>query len=130
MMKTSAASSPDMRRLTHFNLAPTTNQVGGDYVLLRIVRAGFMAEDGVETLPVLDLTIAFLARCMEVKQPVALGNVTQDQFAWSLPTIRSTSDLRKALQRRYSSSAAAGSLQSLECSITTFAMKGLAPGRC
>lgn len=87
--------------LTHFNLGSFTVSPGLRCVLLPIVCAGFRDRNAVEKLPVVDPTRARLATCLETNPGVPIEAVTAEQFATSLPGIRSAADLRAALLRRY-----------------------------
>lgn len=77
----------------------------------------------------LDLSAVFLARCIDVVQPVVLKDIGLESFKFSLPTIKGANDLSEALQRRYRFSSVAGSVQVPDCSMTTFVMRGLVPSR-
>ena len=85
----------------HFNLAATTNQLWQRYALVPIVKPGERTANGEEVLPVVDPRRYRLATCTGVVQHVPLDQVTADQFACSLPTIRNVDALRAALLARY-----------------------------
>ncbi|MGI4798832.1 MAG: hypothetical protein ACRYG8_33290 [Janthinobacterium lividum] len=89
------------RMLVHFNLETTTNKVGRRYALVPIVRSGQRLANGQELLPVVDPAQHRLGTCTEVLQRVQIGQVTTEQFAHSLPSIRTPQELREALLRRY-----------------------------
>jgi hypothetical protein len=85
----------------HFNLEVTDNTVGKRYAVVPILRPGKRLADGREQLPVVDTSGYRIAICVEVIQRLPVDRVTDEQFRHSLPSIRSTADLRKALISRY-----------------------------
>jgi hypothetical protein len=64
-------------------------------------KAGRRQEDGSEILPVIDPSVARWAICIEVIQHLPIHKVTAEQFADSLPNIKSTNELAAALLQRY-----------------------------
>lgn len=89
------------RHWVHFNLEATLNQPGLRYAVLPILRQGHRRDDGQEVLPVIDPTQRRLGLCTAVFQRVPVDHVTTEQFAHSLPTIRTPDALRAALVHRY-----------------------------
>ena len=85
----------------HFNLEFTLNEVGRDYAIVPIVRAGRRSAAGCEILPVIDPSLARRGRCVEVIQHLPIDEVTPEQFADSLPNVRTARELGDALLRRY-----------------------------
>ncbi len=85
----------------HFNLEITLNEVGRRYAILPIVKPGQSLSDGQEVLPIVDPGRFRLGTCIEVLQRVPLDQVTAEQFAHSLPTIRTPEQLRSTLVKRY-----------------------------
>lgn len=88
-------------QFVHFNLEVTTSEVGRRYGIVPILKLGQRLADGRELLPVIDPTQCRLGTCTEVIQRVPTGEVTTDQFAHSLASIRTPQQLRNALLRRY-----------------------------
>ena len=87
--------------LTHFNLGSSIVPAGTNCVLLPIIRAGSRDLQAVETLPVIDPARARRATCVSTVSELTVDTVTAEQFATSLPSIRTASALREALLRRY-----------------------------
>lgn len=96
-----AAATVLQQRVTHFNLATTSNQIGRRYALVPIIRAGYRSADGVEVLPFVGLEDALKARCIEVRQNVQINDFRPGDFQHSLPTVRSQQQLRSVLIDRY-----------------------------
>jgi hypothetical protein len=88
-------------QFVHFNLEATLNEVGRRYAILPIVQPGSRLADGREVLPIVDPRRLRRATCVEVVQRIPTDRVTDDQFAHSLPTIRTTGELEAALVERY-----------------------------
>ena len=85
----------------HFNLEFTLNEVGRCYAIVPIVRAGSRSATGSEVLPVIDPSFARRGVCTEVIQHLPIQAVTVEQFADSLPNVRTAGELGDALLRRY-----------------------------
>ena len=89
------------RSFVHFNLEETLNQVGKRYAVLPIHRPGYRTHDGTEALPIMDISRHRVGLCDEVLQRVPIEMVSNEYFENSLPSIRSTAQLRSALVDRY-----------------------------
>jgi len=85
----------------HFNLEFTLNEVGRDYAIVPIVIAGRRSATGSEVLPVINPSFARRGVCTEVIQHLPIEAVTSEQFADSLPNVRTAKELGDALLRRY-----------------------------
>lgn len=86
----------------HLNLEATSNVTGHPYAVVPILRPGKRRADGTEQLPVVDIRRSRLAVCVEVIQRLPVEAVSAEQFAHSLPSIRSADGLQRALIARYS----------------------------
>jgi hypothetical protein len=89
------------RFFVHFNLEETLNEVGKRYAVLPIRRPGYRTDDGIEVLPIIDISRYRVGICDQVLQRIPLGMVSEEHFCYSLPTIRSIDQLRTALIDRY-----------------------------
>jgi hypothetical protein len=89
------------REFIHFNLQATLNAAGQRYAIVPITKPGRRLPNAQEILPVVDPAAFRLCTCMEVLQHVPVGQVTAEQFAHSLPTIRTVQQLRAVLIARY-----------------------------
>jgi hypothetical protein len=105
LIRLQAADFANLAALTgvfvHFNLETTLNEVGHRCAILPIVTSGRRLPDGQEVLPVVDMNQYRLGRCIEVTQRVPLSEISADLFAYSLPTVKSTEQLRATLIQRY-----------------------------
>jgi hypothetical protein len=108
-------------KYVHFNLEFTLNERGKRYAILPIVRAGFRKPDNEEVLPVLDPRRCLVGGCNAVLQRVPVEDVSAEHSRYSVSTIRTVDELKKALLLRYAPmfpSHTAAELLSRGCAIT------------
>jgi hypothetical protein len=89
------------REFVHFNLQATLNAAGRRYAIVPITKPGRRLLNAQEILPIIDPAAFRFCTCMEVLQYVPVEQVTAEQFARSLPTIRTVQQLRAVLIARY-----------------------------
>jgi hypothetical protein len=109
------------QKYVHFNLEFTLNEQGKRYAILPIVKPGFRKQDNEEVLPVLDPTRYRIGRCDAILQHVPIENVPIEYFQYSISTIRTVDELKKALLQRYAPmfpSLTSDELLSRGCAIT------------
>jgi hypothetical protein len=88
-------------KYVHFNLERTLNEEGERYAILPIVKPGFRTGNGDEVLPVLDPRRHRIGRCDAILQQVPIEQLRAEHFRYSIPTIRTVGELKKALLARY-----------------------------
>jgi hypothetical protein len=88
-------------KYVHFNLEFTLNEQGKRYAILPIVKPGFRKPDNEEVLPVLDPRRYRIGRCEAILQQVAIECVSAEHLQYSISTIRTVDELKKALLQRY-----------------------------
>ena len=86
--------------LTHFNLQNTDHSHGKKYALALIIKPGFFDGDK-QKLPVLSFDKIIIAECVNVRNNVPYNKLTSKDFNNSLKNIKSVSQLKKAIIRRY-----------------------------
>ena len=83
------------QKYVHFNLEFTLNERGKRYAVLPIIRSGYRTEsDEEEVLPILDPR-------RHLMQRVPIEEVSSAHFAYSIETIMTIDELKKALIQRY-----------------------------
>lgn len=121
------ADLPDIGEIfTHFNLQVSNHIVGEIYILPKIIKPGYLKEDE-EVLPLLDFTNAYYAECINVKEHVHYDDLVENDFEFSLPTIKNKEQLKNAILERYTQSMPLLSKEkiiSLGVSITTLKIIG------
>jgi hypothetical protein len=91
--------------LTHFNLQSTSHEVGRRYLVLPIVRSGTRAGAGrKEQLPLLSTRNSYIVECIETENGISPSNLTEEDFAYSMPHITDSTSLEEAVYTRYASS--------------------------
>lgn len=91
----------NINNLTHFNLQISNHKPKAKYYLVKIVRSGFF--DGQKEVPcLLDYSDAFVFECIECKEHVEYGQLTEEDFKFSLPHIKTVNELKQAIVKRYS----------------------------
>jgi hypothetical protein len=89
-------------KYVHFNLEFTLNEPGKRYAVLPIMRSGYRTEsDDEEVLPILDPRRHRIGMCEAVLQRVPIEEVSSAHFAYSIETIMTIDELKKALIERY-----------------------------
>ncbi len=89
-------------KYVHFNLEFTLNELGKRYAVLPIIRSGYRTEsDEEEILPILDPRRHRIGMCEAVLQRVPIEEVSNAHFAYSIETIMTIDELKKALIQRY-----------------------------
>ena len=88
-------------KYVHFNLELTLNERGKRYAVLPIMRSGYRTGSREEVLPVLDPRQHRIGVCEEVMQRVPIEEVSSAHFAYSIETIMTIDELKKALIQRY-----------------------------
>jgi hypothetical protein len=88
-------------KYVHFNLELTLNEEGKRYAILPIVKPGFRRKNNEEVLPVLDPRRRRIGRCDAILQQVPIEYVSIEHFRYSISTIRTVDELKKALLARY-----------------------------
>jgi hypothetical protein len=88
-------------KYVHFNLEFTLNEQGKRYAILPIVKPGFRKQDNEEVLPVLDPRRYRIGRCDAILQQVPIESVSAEHLRYSISTIRTIDELKKALRLRY-----------------------------
>jgi hypothetical protein len=89
-------------KYVHFNLEFTLNELGKRYAVLPIIRSGYRTEsDEEEILPILDPRRHRIGMCEAVLQRVPIEEVSSAHFAYSIETIMTIDELKKALIQRY-----------------------------
>ena len=89
-------------KYVHFNLEFTLNERGKRYAVLPIIRSGYRTEsDEEEVLPILDPRRHRIGVCEAVMQRVPIEDVSSAHFAYSIETIMTIDELKKALIQRY-----------------------------
>jgi hypothetical protein len=89
-------------RYVHFNLDFTLNERGKRYAVLPIIRSGYRMESNEEeVLPILDPRRHRIGVCEAVLQRVPIEEVSSAHFAYSIETITTIDELKRALIRRY-----------------------------
>jgi hypothetical protein len=89
-------------KYAHFNLEFTLNECGKRYAVLPIVRSGYRTESDDEVLPMLDPRRHRIGICEAVMQRVPIEEVSPSaHFSYSIITIRTIDELKKALIQRY-----------------------------
>jgi hypothetical protein len=88
-------------RLVHFNLGRTTNRVGLRYAIVPIVERGWRNADGAEEPAYVSLTSHMVGDCIAVEERIALSDVTEDHFKFSLAGVSGRAALAAALLDRY-----------------------------
>jgi hypothetical protein len=85
----------------HVRLVPT-NERGKRYAVLPFIRSGYRTEsDEEEVLPILDPRRHRIGVCEAVMQRVPIEEVSSAHFAYSIETIMTIDELKKALIQRY-----------------------------
>lgn len=105
----------------NFNLGGTSNEVGKIYAVVPILRPGYSDLDGVEVLPIIDRCRHHNGVCDLVLQHVSIDTVSPEHYSVSLPSIRSSEQLRRAMVTRYARLFPSRSLEELfarGCAIT------------
>ena len=113
--------------LTHFNLEVCYHKVGKMYALPIILERGYLKKNGEELTPLLDISNCKLSRCIDVKEYVKYDELSEEDFKFSFPHIKSIEDLKKEILWRYSQSLPDHSneeLLELGVSITTLELMG------
>ncbi|MGI3903372.1 MAG: hypothetical protein ACRYGP_20095 [Janthinobacterium lividum] len=116
----------DRRLLVHFNLGPTSNEVGRTYAVVPIMLAGHRQADGQEVLPILDHTRRRIGTCIGVQRRVPLHAVSPKDFSFSLPNIRGADELEIAFLSRYRAMLPASDLREMigeGCTITRLELR-------
>jgi hypothetical protein len=88
-------------KYVHFNLERTLNEEGKRYAILPIVKPGFRTKNNEEILPVLDPRRHRIGRCDAILQQVPIEQVRAEHFQYSISTIRTIDELKKAMLARY-----------------------------
>ena len=89
-------------KYVHFNLEFTLNERGKRYAVLPIIRSGYRTESHEEeVLPILDPRRHRIGVCEAVMQRVPIEDVSAAHFAYSIKTIMTIDELKKALIQRY-----------------------------
>jgi hypothetical protein len=90
------------KKYVHFNLEFTLNERGKRYAVLPIIRSGYRTESHEEeVLPILDPRRHRIGVCEAVMQRVPIEEVSSILFAYSIETIMTIDELKKALIQRY-----------------------------
>ena len=89
--------------LTHFNIQRSAHKKNALCLLVRIAKKGHY--DGKnEIKPILGLNNSLVAKCVFVKNNVSYESLKKEDFKNSLPGIKTVSQLKKAISRRYRNS--------------------------
>jgi hypothetical protein len=89
-------------KYVHFNFEFTLNELGKRYAVLPIIRSGYRTEsDEEEILPILDPRRHRIGMCEAVLQRVPIEEVSSAHFTYSIETIMTIDELKKALIQRY-----------------------------
>jgi hypothetical protein len=94
---------PESGLFTHFNIQVSYHVAGKIYLLPKIIEPGHFNGEH-EVLPLLDFTGILYGECTEVQEHVPYEDLTEQDFTYSLPHIKSTEDLKKIIVKRYSQS--------------------------
>lgn len=95
---------PKLDLFTHFNLETTSCEVGKSYVLPRIIRHGYIQEEGEEVLPLLSFENIYAGECLEVTNHLPYESLTPDDFVHSFKHIQNVEELKTYILKRYQKS--------------------------
>lgn len=87
----------------HFNLQKTNHKIGELYLLPIIEKQG-KYEDKKQILPTLSFENILLCKCIDVKNNISYDELTDEDFIFSLPTIKNSKQLKLAILKRYKKS--------------------------
>lgn len=86
----------------HYNLQPSNHLVGGVYLFAKIERQGYFISSDNEELPLLNLDNCFYGECLSTKKVNSYDNLTEEDFQYSMSSIKNKEQLKQAILKRYS----------------------------
>jgi len=87
----------------HWNLFPANHSTNQKFLIAKILRHGSLL-NGIEKLPLLDITDEFIVECLECAGPLTPLDIDAKHLTCTYPWVSSKSTLKNALLKKYSKS--------------------------